>query len=201
MELQEAGVVVLWRPLHEAAGNYGKWGGTGKAWFWWGSEGPEPYIALYRNMFDYFTNEKGLHNLIWVWNGQEADWYPGDKYVDIVGYDIYDDVNKHKAGDKYYKDLMAWSGSNKMAAISEAGYVPSTDALKDSASKWLYYMIWNDDDTLKDDSKKDNNNFWGGTKYNKLEDKNQNAFDTDYQIKLGDKGLNELFEKMGVEIK
>ena len=201
LELQEAGVVVLWRPLHEACGNYGKWGGSGKAWFWWGDTGPEAYIALYRYMFDYFTNEKGLHNLIWIWNGQEADWYPGDKYVDIVGYDIYDDVNKHKAGDKYYQNLMTWCGSKKMAAISEAGYVPSTEALKSSSSKWLYYMIWNDDDSLADDTKKDNNNFWGGTKYNKPEDKTTNAFDTDYQIKLGDTDLKALFNKMGVTIK
>ena len=199
-ELQDAGVVVLWRPMHEACGNYGKFGGLGKAWFWWGTEGPEPYLALYRYMFDYFTNEKGLHNLIWVWNGQEAAWYPGDEYVDIVGYDIYDDINKHKAGDKYYNDLMSWSGGKKMAAISEGSYVPSTEALKSSSSKWLFYMIWNDDDTLADDSKKDNNNFWGGTKYNKPDDKNKNAFDTNYQIKLGDNDLNALFKKMGVNV-
>ena len=201
LELQKGGVVVLWRPLHEACGNYGKWGGTGKAWFWWGAEGPEPYVALYRYMFEYFTNEKGLNNLIWVWNGQEAAWYPGDEYVDIAGYDIYDDVNKHNSGDKYYRNLMNWCGFKKMAAISEAGYVPSTESLKSSSSKWLYYMIWNDDDTLADDSKKDNNNFWGGTKFNKPEDKNTKAFDTEYQIKRGDKDLNELFKKMGVKIK
>jgi len=199
-KLQQEGVPVLWRPLHEASGNIGKYE-DGKAWFWWGDTGPEAYIALYRYMFDYFTNEKGLHNLIWIWNGQEADWYPGDKYVDIVGYDIYDDVNKHKAGDKYYQNLMTWCGSKKMAAISEAGYVPSTEALKSSSSKWLYYMIWNDDDSLADDTKKDNNNFWGGTKYNKPEDKTTNAFDTDYQIKLGDTDLKALFNKMGVTIK
>ena len=31
----------------------------------------------------------GCNNLIWVWNGQAADWYPGDEYVDIIGEDIY----------------------------------------------------------------------------------------------------------------
>ena len=46
-----------------------------------------------------------------------------------------------------------------------------------------------------------NNNFWGGTKYNKPEDKTTNAFDTDYQIKLGDTDLKALFNKMGVTIK
>jgi mannan endo-1,4-beta-mannosidase len=39
--------------------------------------------------FDRLTNYHDIHNLIWVWNGQHQDWYPGDAYVDIVGTDIY----------------------------------------------------------------------------------------------------------------
>ena len=41
-------------------------------------------------MFNYFKTE-GLDNLIWVWTteGNDADWYPGDQYVDIVGRDVY----------------------------------------------------------------------------------------------------------------
>ena len=36
LELQEAGVPVLFRPLHEASGG----------WFWWGASGPEAYLEL-----------------------------------------------------------------------------------------------------------------------------------------------------------
>jgi uncharacterized protein (DUF1684 family) len=84
-ELQAAGVVVLWRPFHEMNGG----------WFWWGAQEPAIFIKAWRQMFDYFTQTKGLHNLIWVYSpnyGQRsADYYAGDAYVDLVGLDAYTD--------------------------------------------------------------------------------------------------------------
>jgi beta-mannanase len=57
-QLAKARVPVLWRPLHEIEGG----------WFWWtDSEKPENTAALWRFMFDYFTKERKLHNLIWVY--------------------------------------------------------------------------------------------------------------------------------------
>ncbi|WP_223164449.1 glycosyl hydrolase [Massilia rubra] len=41
-------------------------------------------------MFERLVRQRGLHNLIWVWNGQDPAWYPGDDMVDIVSHDIYD---------------------------------------------------------------------------------------------------------------
>ena len=35
-------------------------------------------------MYEYFTYTKKLDNLIWVWNGQVKEYYPGDEYVDII---------------------------------------------------------------------------------------------------------------------
>jgi len=82
-QVQDAGVPILFRPLHEAEGG----------WFWWGAEGPEPCVKLYRLLYDKFTNEYGLNNLIWVWTSYtyetSAAWYPGDDVVDIIGYDKY----------------------------------------------------------------------------------------------------------------
>jgi mannan endo-1,4-beta-mannosidase len=84
-ELQDAHVVVLWRPLHEMNGD----------WFWWGGKDPETFIQVWRQMFDYFTKTKGLDNLLWVYSpnhGEKtADYYAGDHYVDIVGLDAYTD--------------------------------------------------------------------------------------------------------------
>lgn len=88
--LKEAKVPVLFRPLHEASGG----------WFWWGASGPEAYKELYRLLYDRLTNEYGLDNLIWVWNGQDAEWYPGDEYVDIIGEDIY-------PGERVYQSQIA----------------------------------------------------------------------------------------------
>ncbi|MDR0420534.1 MAG: Ig-like domain-containing protein, partial [Prevotellaceae bacterium] len=87
--LRDANIPVVWRPLHEAAGNIFEYP-NGTAWFWWGRDGGAAYIALWRYMFDYFQ-QQGLNNLIWVWTTQtkDASFYPGDDYVDIVGRDIY----------------------------------------------------------------------------------------------------------------
>lgn len=86
LELQQQGVVVVWRPLHEMNG----------AWFWWGAQEPADFIALWRHMFDYFTHTKKLHNLIWAWgpnHGQKSVelYYPGDAYADLIGLDAYTD--------------------------------------------------------------------------------------------------------------
>jgi mannan endo-1,4-beta-mannosidase len=84
-ELQDAGVVVLWRPFHEMNGG----------WFWWGAKEPETFIRLWRQMFDYFTKTKGLNNLLWVYSPNHGEktaaYYAGDRYVDIVGLDAYTD--------------------------------------------------------------------------------------------------------------
>jgi len=84
-ELKQAGVVVLWRPFHEMNGG----------WFWWGAKDPAAFIKVWRHMFDYFSNTKGLDNLLWVYgpnHGQNtAKYYAGDNYVDIVGIDAYTD--------------------------------------------------------------------------------------------------------------
>lgn len=84
-QLRAAGVVVLWRPFHEMNGG----------WFWWGAKKPDAFIALWRQMFDYFTTQKKLDNLLWVYavntGGRTVEYYPGDGYVDLVGVDAYTD--------------------------------------------------------------------------------------------------------------
>jgi mannan endo-1,4-beta-mannosidase len=83
--LQDSGVVVLWRPFHEVNGD----------WFWWGAKNPETFIRVWRHMFDDFTKTRGLHNLLWVYGPNHgkrtAEYYAGDGYVDIVGLDAYTD--------------------------------------------------------------------------------------------------------------
>jgi mannan endo-1,4-beta-mannosidase len=84
-ELQDAGVVVLWRPMQEMNG----------FWFWWGND-PEGYRKVYADMFDYFTRGKGLNNLLWVYSPSseipDTRTYPGDAYVDIVAPTAYNDA-------------------------------------------------------------------------------------------------------------
>lgn len=55
MLLQDADIPILWRPFHEAAGDY-KWG----AWFWWGNSGVEVTKKLWNWLRDKLTNDYGL---------------------------------------------------------------------------------------------------------------------------------------------
>ncbi|MFA6937396.1 MAG: glycosyl hydrolase [Treponema sp.] len=150
--LEDAGIVVLWRPLHEAGGDPQ----YNDPWFWWGESGSEAYIALYKYMYDYFTNTKGLANLIWVWNGQGSSWYPGDAYVDIAGFDKYS--SDHSSLKTTWESTGTWSGNSKPVALSENGCIPSPDNIKNDGAWWLYFMTWNDDDN--------GNNYLSASTYN-----------------------------------
>lgn len=134
--LQEADVPILWRPLHEASGG----------WFWWGASGPEAYIKLYQLLFDRLTNYHDIHNLIWVWNGQSKDWYPGDEFVDIVGTDIYPGERVYSSQVSSFNELVEWNGDNhKIIALSENGCIFDPDlAFRDNAI-WSYFGTWSGD--------------------------------------------------------
>lgn len=75
--LRDKRIPVIWRPLHEAAGNIYNYK-NGKAWFWWGNDGAEAYKKLWIYIFNYFKKE-GINNLIWVWTTQtkDSEFYPG----------------------------------------------------------------------------------------------------------------------------
>jgi mannan endo-1,4-beta-mannosidase len=136
-KLQDAGVPVLWRPLHEASGG----------WFWWGASGPEPYKRLWNHVYDQLVHVHGLHNLLWVWNGQNDDWYPGDTTVDVVGWDIYGNDKEYYA----YPDTWRLAQSvprneAKLVTLSENGPIPDPDLLVSQKVPWSWFMTWNDGD-------------------------------------------------------
>ena len=137
--LRDAGVPVLWRPLHEASGG----------WFWWGAKGSEAYIALYRLMFDLFTNEYGLDNLIWVWNGQDPAWYPGDEYVDIIGEDIYPGERVYTSQMPRFLAAAEYTRARKIIALSENGCLMDPDLLARDGAMWSYTGTWNGEFVLK----------------------------------------------------
>ena len=48
------------------------------------------------SLFNYFCDEKNLHNLLWVYAPDQSAsnssmYYPGDDYVDIIALNIYVD--------------------------------------------------------------------------------------------------------------
>ena len=87
LKLQDAGVPIIFRPLHEAQGNEGNYG-NGTSWFWWGDRGSDVYKEIWKLLYNTLTETYGLHNIIWEFNSynysNSPTWYPGDEYVDIV---------------------------------------------------------------------------------------------------------------------
>jgi mannan endo-1,4-beta-mannosidase len=138
-ELQAAHVPVLWRPYHEMNG----------VWFWWGNRpGKHGVQELWKMMYDRFTNYNHLNNLLWVWgaNGprdipmDEAysykGFYPGAKYVDILGADIYHSDYEQKD----YNELLSVA-KGKIIALTEVGELPKPEILA-AQPQWAWFMIW-----------------------------------------------------------
>lgn len=81
-------IPVIFRMYHEHTGN----------WFWWCAEQctPEEYKQLWKMTVDHLRNKKNAHNLLYAYSTATVKdkeeffgRYPGDDYVDIIGYDCY----------------------------------------------------------------------------------------------------------------
>lgn len=137
--LEEAGVTVLFRPLHEASGG----------WFWWGIQDRttaenQVFQKLWYMIFDRIENYHKLTNVIWVWNGQSKHCMVSPNAYDIAGIDYYANDVDHTAMTSQYTKLENMNAeSGKMLALSECGYMPDPDDCKETGAMWLYYMLWN----------------------------------------------------------
>jgi mannan endo-1,4-beta-mannosidase len=137
--LEDNGVEVLWRPMHEM--NQGA--------FWWGGRpGPDGTLKLFQMLHDYMTKEKKLRNLIWVWDMQDfvtlaedvKKYNPGDKYWEIAALDVYDDRNGYSR-EKY--NIMLSICSGKPIAIGECQKLPTSRQLIEQP-KWTFFMGWSE---------------------------------------------------------
>jgi len=138
-KLQDAGVPILFRPLHEASGG----------WFWWGAQGADAYIQLYRLLYDRLTNVHSLNNLIWVWNGQSKDWYPGDEYVDMIGWDIYAGEHTYSSQSAVFLEALRVTEKKMMIILSENGTIPDIDLIFRDETIWGSYATWSGDFVVK----------------------------------------------------
>lgn len=157
LALQAKGIPVIWRPLHEARGNYGKWGDSGKPWFWWGSNGPVQFKKLWKLMYDTFK-EKGVNNLIWVWTSEgyyqdendktitnDMAWYPGDEYVDIIARDYYCknlNTSYHSSLAQEYEELRKITNGKKLITLAECDAIPSIENMFIDGAMWSWTMPW-----------------------------------------------------------
>ncbi len=130
--LQDAGVPVLWRPLHEAEDED----------FWWGAKGPEPFQALWKLLYQQLTEVEGIHNLLWVFtSGGDPAWYPGDAYVDIIGIDAYP-KDIHDAENALWTTLQSQFAGRRLLTISEFGGVPDLPRMQRLDEWWSYAVSW-----------------------------------------------------------
>ena len=140
-------IPVVFRILHENTGS----------WFWWGAEQstPEEYKALYRFTVDYLRDTKGVNNFLFAyspnnfWEVTEANYlerYPGDAWVDVLGFDTYGPVEDNA---DWFANVVANAAlvvrmaeaRGKVAAISEIGIrAPDIEAGKFD-NQWYRKLI------------------------------------------------------------
>jgi mannan endo-1,4-beta-mannosidase len=152
---------MIFRPYHELDGG----------WFWWGKPQctPEEMISLWRFTVSYLRDSLQVHNFIYafspdcLFNNEEqfVERYPGNEYVDMVGFDDYADFGRDgkynlAAGIKKLKIVNDFAIKNhKLAAFTETGLesIPNpkwwTDVLlktlKTEPLKLCYVLVWRND--------------------------------------------------------
>lgn len=148
--IQDAGIPVIFRPFHEAAGDYApSWG----PWFWWGAEGVDVTKQLWDHLYDKLVNGYGIHNMIWCWTVQTSNAgelasldqlqgaYVGNDKCDFVGVDIYSDDDLFSDFDRFYLTRELVEGK-KMVALSECGNLFNPEVAFEKGETWLYFMQW-----------------------------------------------------------
>lgn len=118
-------IPVIFRIFHELNGS----------WFWWGGKNcsPDELKQLWHFTVSYLRDEKHLHQLLYAYNtdrfNSAADWlqrYPGDEWVDVAGFDIYQRGSNAAFSAEFGQMLTMLdsiaAGHNKIPAVTEFGY-------------------------------------------------------------------------------
>ena len=153
LDLRDAGVVVIWRPMQEM-NNPSMWFARNTA-LGKGDIGAQEWKDVWIHMYNYFTNDKGLNNLLWNYSGlawqpnASAETYPGDQYVDIISITSYhDELN--------IPNYNTWMGYDKPLGAAEYGRrIPNAGSPNFDNTKYrqklqndypgvAYWMTWHD---------------------------------------------------------
>lgn len=129
LQLSDKNIPVLWRPLPVASNGL----------YWWGLD-KESYKWLWQLMYKRMTRYHGLNNLVWVWSAQNADWYVGDEFCDVLSVDIYSEGSRD-AQINTMLFLMNIS-KDKPLAISECGALPAMESILREKALWSYTALY-----------------------------------------------------------
>jgi len=124
-------IPVIFRPWHEMSAGF----------FWWGDpySSHEEYRQLYRFTVEYLRDEKSINHILWAFSPNSFseyeyeteywNWYPGDEYVDILGFDDYYTTwggYGHEDGVAKLTEYLVWmveqaEARGKIPALTETG--------------------------------------------------------------------------------
>ncbi len=136
-QLKDAGVAPLFRVMHEVNGQ----------WAWWqGRPGPTGSPLLYRITHDYLVNQKGLDNIVWVWNLQDYStlasdvgaYNPGSSYYQVAALDVYD--GGYTTAN--YQAMQMAAGGKPMGIAECETMITSAELAQQPL--WAYAAIWPD---------------------------------------------------------
>ncbi|HYD51310.1 MAG TPA: glycosyl hydrolase [Gemmatimonadaceae bacterium] len=129
---RETLVPVVFRPFHEMGGS----------WFWWGGRhrSAEQFVALWRFTVEYLRDRRGVHNLLYAYSTDVFDskddylrHYPGDAWVDLLGFDDYQSVRTPATRAvlvRRLRDVVELADARgKLAAVTETGVETVPDSL------------------------------------------------------------------------
>jgi hypothetical protein len=133
-------IPVIFRPFHELNGS----------WFWWGKNNctADELKQAYRFTESYLRDQKHVHNLLYAYNTDRfqskeeyLERYPGDEWVDIIGFDIYQRGKDNEAFVKDADHMLTMleeiaKEKKKIPALTEFGYGSVPD------STWWTSALW-----------------------------------------------------------
>lgn len=132
-QLEDANVAVLWAPFHEYQPN---------GWFWWSKGTAQQFIDLWRYMYRYLTDNKGLSNLVWLAPSSgtpNAAWYPGKEYLDVAGPDTY---ATNPPFTSMFNAARGIIGATVPITLHETGVVPQPNTMFPNTAPWVLFSVW-----------------------------------------------------------
>ncbi len=104
--------------------------------YWWSGDA-ESYKWLWQLMFTRLNRYHGLNNLIWVWNGSNPEYYPGDSYCDIIGQELYMSTAASYAG-RFSAMAQLSPTSMKPVALTGCDMLPDPGFCKRDNAMWMW---------------------------------------------------------------
>ncbi len=104
--------------------------------YWWGGDA-ESYKWLWELMFRRMDEYHKLNNLIWVWNGTNPEFYPGDKFCDIYGQSLFENSSASYAA-RFAAVARTSDTDTKPVALTSCDTLMNVDYLKRDNAMWLW---------------------------------------------------------------